>query len=223
LEFFESLAGQAAIAIDSWQLFDHLQRTNQQLMLAYNATIEGWSAALDLRDKETEGHTRRVTDMTLRLARAMGGFDDDDLLRMRQGSLLHDIGKMGVPDGILLKPGKLTEEEWKVMRKHPEYAYQLLSPITYLRKALMIPYSHHERWNGSGYPQGLKGEQIPLPARIFAVIDVYDALHSDRPYRKGWPEKKVLQYIRKRAGIDFDPMVVEGFLKIAPELNAQPG
>jgi response regulator RpfG family c-di-GMP phosphodiesterase/putative methionine-R-sulfoxide reductase with GAF domain len=219
LEFFASLAGQAAIAIDSWRLFDHLQRTNQQLLLAYNATIEGWSAALDLRDKETEGHTRRVTEKTLRLARAMGGFDDDDLLRIRQGSLLHDIGKMGVPDGILLKPGELTEEEWKVMRKHPEYAFQLLTPITYLRKALTIPYSHHERWDGSGYPQGLKGEQIPLPARIFAVIDVYDALRSDRPYRKGWPEEEVLQHIQARSGTDFDPQVVEAFLKIAPELD----
>jgi response regulator RpfG family c-di-GMP phosphodiesterase len=224
LEFFSALAGQAAIAIDSWRLFDHLQRTNQQLLLAYNATIEGWSAALDLRDKETEGHTRRVTQMTVQLARAMGGFDDDDLLRMRQGALLHDIGKMGVPDGILLKPGELTEEEWVVMRKHPEYAYQLLTPITYLRKALIIPYSHHERWNGSGYPQGLKGEQIPLPARIFAVIDVYDALRSDRPYRKGWPENEVLGYIHDRAGTDFDPQIVAVFLEIAPRLNqSSPG
>jgi response regulator RpfG family c-di-GMP phosphodiesterase len=219
LEFFGALAGQAAIAVDSWRLFDHLQRTNQQLMLAYNATIEGWSTALDLRDKETEGHSRRVTDMTLQLARAIGGFDDDDLLRIRQGALLHDIGKMGVPDGILLKPGKLSEEEWKVMHKHPEYAYQLLSPIAYLRKALEIPYAHHERWDGSGYPQGLKGDQIPLPARIFAVIDVFDALSSDRPYRKSWPEKRVLDYIQERSGKDFDPRVVDTFLKVAPQLK----
>jgi response regulator RpfG family c-di-GMP phosphodiesterase len=219
LEFFGALAGQAAIAIDSWRLFDHLQRSNQQLLLAYNATIEGWSSALDLRDKETEGHTRRVTDMTLQLSRAMGGFDDDDLLRIRQGALLHDIGKMGVPDAILLKPGALTREEWMVMRKHPDYAYQMLSPITYLRKAISIPYGHHERWDGSGYPQGQKGEQIPLPARIFAVVDVYDALRSDRPYRKGWPKEKVLEYIRERSGTDFDPQVVETFLRIAPELE----
>ncbi len=218
LEFFGALAGQAAIAVDSWRLFDHLQRTNQQLLLAYNATIEGWSAALDLRDKETEGHSRRVTEMTLQLARAIGGFDDDDLLRIRQGALLHDIGKMGVPDGILLKPDKLSEEEWKVMRKHPEYAYKLLSPISYLRKALSIPYSHHERWDGSGYPQGLSGDQIPLPARIFAVIDVYDALCSDRPYRKSWSVKRVLDYLQERSGKDFDPKVVDTFLKIASQV-----
>ncbi|HEX9014274.1 MAG TPA: GAF domain-containing protein, partial [Anaerolineaceae bacterium] len=157
LEFFAALAGQAAIAVDSWQLYDNLQRSNQQLMLAYNATIEGWSAALDLRDKETEGHSRRVTEITLRLARAVGGFDEDDLLRIRQGALLHDIGKMGVPDDILLKHDDLNDDEWKTMRKHPEYAYQLLSPIVYLRKAMDIPYSHHERWDGSGYPQGIKG------------------------------------------------------------------
>ncbi len=212
MEFFEALAGQTAIAIDNWRLFDNLQRTNQQLMLAYNATIEGWSAALDLRDQETEGHTRRVTEMAVQLARAMGGLDDDDLLRIRQGALLHDIGKMAVPDSILLKSGPLTETEWKIMRRHPEFAYQLLSPISYLRKALAIPYSHHERWDGSGYPQGLKNEQIPLAARIFAVVDVYDALRTDRPYRKGWPEEEVRDFLRERAGIDFDPQVVNTFL-----------
>jgi HD-GYP domain-containing protein (c-di-GMP phosphodiesterase class II) len=214
LSFLEALAGQAAIAIDSAQLFDNLQRSNQHLSLAYNATIEGWSRALDLRDKETEGHTQRVTEMTLRLAAQIGGFDEDDLLHIRQGSLLHDIGKMGVPDTILFKPAPLNDVEWVLMRQHPVYAYQLLLPIAYLRKALDIPYLHHERWNGTGYPLGLKNEQIPLAARIFAVVDVWDALRSDRPYRAGWPEEQVLQYIEERSGIDFDPRVVDAFLQL---------
>jgi len=214
LDYLEALAGQAAIAINTARLFDNLQTSNQSLLLAYNATIEGWSRALDLRDKETEGHTQRVTELTLRLLRAMGGFDDDEMLQIRRGALLHDIGKMGVPDQILLKPGPLTEEEWSVMRKHPEYAYQFLYPIAYLRRALDIPLSHHEHWDGSGYPQGLKGEQIPLPARIFAVADVWDALTSNRPYRPGWPKDRALEYIRSNAGAHFDPQVVEVFLKV---------
>lgn len=214
IEFLEALAGQAAIAIESTRLFENLQHSNQQLMLAYNTTIEGWSRALDLRDKETEGHTRRVTEMTLKLVRALGGFDEQDLIHIRRGALLHDIGKMGVPDGILLKPGALTAEEEEVMRKHPEYAYQLLSPIAYLRKALDIPYCHHEKWDGSGYPRGLQGEQIPLAARIFAVVDVWDALRSDRPYRAGWAEGRVIEYIREQSGRHFDPQVVEAFLHL---------
>ena len=212
--FLEALAGQAAIAIDSARLFDNLQLSNQQLTLAYNATIEGWSRALDLRDKETEGHTQRVTEMTLKLARSMKIFTDDELVQIRRGALLHDIGKMGVPDQILLKGDKLTEEEEKEMRKHPEYAYQLLAPILYLRNALDIPRYHHEWWDGSGYPLGLKGEQIPLAARMFSVVDVWDALRSDRPYRAGWPEEKVLQYIEDMTGKQFDPQVVEAFLKV---------
>ena len=219
-DYFEALAGQAAIAIDNARLFDNLQHLNQKLMLAYNATIEGWSRALDLRDKETEGHTRRVTEMTLKLARKMGSFEDEDLIHIRRGALLHDIGKMGVSDGILLKPGELTEEEQEVMRKHPENAYRLLYPITYLRKALEIPYSHHERWDGTGYPQGLKGEQIPMSARIFAVVDVWDALRSDRPYRPGWPEAQVLRYIQDHSGTHFDPQVVEAFLAMLKDQGA---
>jgi response regulator RpfG family c-di-GMP phosphodiesterase/putative methionine-R-sulfoxide reductase with GAF domain len=212
LGFLESLAGQAAIAIDNARLFENLQRSNQQLTLAYNATIEGWSRALDLRDHETEGHTRRVAEMTVQLATAMGVFNEEELIQIRRGALLHDIGKMGVPDSILLKPGELTAEEEAQMHKHPEYAYQFLSPILYLHRALEIPYSHHESWDGSGYPQGLKGEQIPLAARIFSVVDVWDALCSDRPYRTGWPEEKVLEYIQERAGTQFDPRVAEFFV-----------
>ncbi len=162
-EFLATLAGQAAIAIDNASLFEDLQRSNAQLSVAYDATIEGWARALDLRDKETEGHTRRVTDMTDRLARVMG-MDEDELVHVRRGALLHDIGKMGIPDDILLKPGPLTEEEWSVMRRHPGYAYEWLAPIRFLRLALDIPYCHHEKWDGTGYPRGLRGEQIPLAA-----------------------------------------------------------
>jgi len=212
-EFLETLAGQAAIAVDSAELFDSLQRMNVELMMAYDATIEGWSRALDLRDKETEGHTQRVTEMTVRLARTIG-MHEEDIVHIRRGALLHDIGKMGVPDAILLKPGKLTDAEWEVMRKHPVYAYALLSPITFLRPALDIPYCHHEKWDGTGYPRGLKGDLIPLAARLFAVADVWDALRSDRPYRAGWPEEKVRAYLREQTGTHFEPEAMEVFLKV---------
>ncbi|HEX2697504.1 MAG TPA: HD domain-containing phosphohydrolase, partial [Anaerolineales bacterium] len=212
-KFLEALGDQAAIAIDNSSLFLDLQRSNLELALAYDATIEGWSHALDLRDKETEGHTQRVTEMTLRLARAMG-ISEEDLVHMRRGALLHDIGKMGVPDNILLKPDKLTDEEWKIMRKHPDFANDMLSEIIYLRQALSIPYCHHEKWDGSGYPRGLKSEEIPLPARIFAIVDVWDALSSDRPYRPGWKKADVMKYIREQSGTHFDPRVVEAFLQL---------
>ena len=211
-EFLESLAGQAAIAIENNQLFESLQRSNTELALAYDATIEGWSKALDLRDEETEGHTQRVTELSMKLARAFG-FDKSEMVYVRWGALLHDIGKMGVPDRVLLKPGPLTVEEWAIMKKHPGYAYDMLTPISYLRSAIDIPYCHHERWDGSGYPRGLKGESIPLAARIFAVVDVWDALRSDRPYRPAWPENEVRAYIREHAGTHFDPQIVDVFLK----------
>jgi len=214
IEYLEALAGQAAIALDSARLFDHLSRANQQLTLAYNATIEGWSRALDLRDKETEGHTQRVTEMTLRLARSMGMFDEEDLVHIRRGALLHDIGKMAVPDHIMFKPGSLNDDEWGLMRQHPEQAYHLLYPIPYLRKALDIPYAHHERWDGTGYPRGLSGEQIPLAARVFAVVDVWDALSSDRPYRQHWEEERVISYLQENSGTYFDPQVVSVFTRL---------
>ena len=182
--------------------FIDLQNVNKELFQAYDKTIEGWSRALDLRDKETEGHTQRVTEMTVKLAKAMG-INDSEIVHIRRGALLHDIGKMGVPDAILHKPGPLNDEEWKIMRQHPQLAYDMLSPIAYLKPALDIPYCHHERWNGKGYPRGLKGEEIPLAARIFAVVDVWDALASDRPYRAAWPKEKVLEYIRVRIGTAF--------------------
>jgi len=211
MDFLETMSNQAAIAIENTKLFDDLQRSNVNLTLAYDATIEGWSHALDLRDKETEGHTQRVTEMTLELARQIG-ISEEDLVHIRRGGLLHDIGKMGVPDNILLKPGSLTEDEWVIMRKHPLYAYEMLSPIAYLRPAMDIPYGHHEKWDGSGYPRGLKGEQIPLAARIFAVIDVFDALTSDRPYREAWSRQKTLKHIKSGSGSHFDPRVVDAFL-----------
>ena len=178
------LAGQAAIAVDNAQLFAELERKNLELRLAYDETIEGWARALDLRDKETEGHSRRVTEMTVALCQQLGA-SPEQLVHVRRGALLHDIGKMGIRDAVLLKPGKLTDEEWVEMRKHPGYAVDLLSPIEFLRPALDIPQYHHEKWDGSGYPLGLSGEAIPLTARAFAVVDVYDALTSDRPYRAG--------------------------------------
>ncbi len=213
LDFFETLATQAAIAIDGATLFNDLQRSNIELRLAYDATIEGWSHALDLRDKETEGHTQRVTEMTLRLAAKMG-MSDVEKLELRRGALLHDIGKMGIPDSILLKPGQLMEAEWEIMRQHPTYAYEMLAPISHLRQALDIPYCHHEKWDGSGYPRGLTGKQIPLSARIFAVVDVFDALVSDRPYRPAWPKADAYQYIREQVGKHFDPDIAEAFLKM---------
>ncbi len=214
--FLETLAGQAAIAIDNAQLFKHLQLSNIELSLAYESTIEGWSRAMDLRDRETEGHTLRVTEVTERLARTMG-IGNTELVHIRRGALLHDIGKMGVPDAILHKPGPLTAAEWEIMRRHPQFAYDMLSPIAYLRQALDIPYCHHEKWDGSGYPRGLAGKHISLAAQLFAVVDVWDALRSARPYRAAWSERKVLKHISSLAGTHFDPQVVAVFLKVVSD------
>jgi GAF domain-containing protein len=222
MEFLDTLAGQAAIAIDSSQLFENLQRSNQELIQAYDTTLEGWARALELRDRETEGHTRRVTELTMRLARYIG-VNDTEMVNIYRGVLLHDIGKMGVPDQILKKKGRLTEEEWAEMRQHPVYAYNLLSPISFLRGVLDIPYCHHEHWDGSGYPRGLKGEQIPLAARIFSVVDNWDALLSDRPYRDAWPMEKVKAYLRETAGILLDPRIVEIFLSMIEQDEKQTG
>jgi PAS domain S-box-containing protein len=213
LEFLDTLAVQAAIAIDNSALFEDLQRSNLELAMAYDATIEGWSRALDMRDRETEGHTLRVTEMAMRLARIMD-VPDEELIHVRRGALLHDIGKMGIPDSILLKPGPLSDDEWRIMRRHPEFAHELLALIAYLRPALDIPYCHHEKWDGSGYPRGLRGDAIPLPARIFAVVDVWDALRSERPYRGAWPEEKVRSFVREESGRHFDPHVVDSFLQM---------
>lgn len=206
LGLISTFANQAAVAIDNARLYEELQT-------AYQATLEGWVRALDLRDKETEGHTKRVTALTGELARAMG-LDDASLVHIERGALLHDIGKMAIPDGILLKPAALTPEERILVQKHPVYAFEMLSPIKFLYPALDIPYCHHEKWDGSGYPRGLSGDTIPLAARIFAVVDVWDALVSDRPYRRGIEPAEVKQKIRADAGGHFDPQVVEAFLKL---------
>jgi putative nucleotidyltransferase with HDIG domain len=211
--FAETMANQAAITIDNIQLFEGVQKSNMELAIAYDATIAGWSHAMDLRDKETEGHSQRVTEMTVRLARQMG-IDSQELVHIRRGALLHDIGKLGVPDQILHKPGKLTEEEQEIMRQHPIYALNMLTPIHHLRPALDIPFCHHEKWDGTGYPRGLTGEQIPLSARLFAIVDVWDALGSDRPYRKAWSNEQILEYIQDESGKHFDPQVVSAFLKL---------
>lgn len=213
LERFDMLRAQAAIAVDNAHLFRDLEQRNLQLRLAYDETIEGWARALDLRDKETEGHSRRVTEMTVALCKQLG-LPPEELVEVRRGALLHDIGKMGIPDAVLLKPGKLTDEEWVLMKRHPEYAVALLSPIQFLRSALDIPEYHHEKWDGSGYPLGLSGEAIPLTARAFAVVDVYDALTSDRPYRTAWTPEQVLTHIEQNAGTHFDPRVVEAFMAL---------
>jgi len=212
-DFLEALAGQAAIAIENTELFESLEHSNLELKFAYDATIEGWSRALDLRDRETEGHTQRVTEMALALAEAIG-VSKESMLQIRRGALLHDIGKMGIPDQILFKEGPLDEKEWEIMRKHPVYAYEMLLPIKYLAPALDIPYCHHEFWDGTGYPRGLKGEQIPLAARIFAVADVWDALRSNRPYREVWSKEATRKYILDHSGTQFDPQVVGVFARI---------
>ncbi|MBE7432568.1 MAG: PAS domain S-box protein [Anaerolineales bacterium] len=189
-----------------------LQSAHNQLSEAYERTIEGWVRALDLRDRETEGHTQRVTEITLKVARQLG-FSEEELSHIRRGALLHDMGKIAIPDEILQKPGPLNEAEWETMRRHPIYAYEMLSPIEYLRPALEIPFYHHERWNGSGYPHGLSGKKIPLSARLFAIVDVWDALRSDRPYRKKLPRDQVIDYLRENSNLLFDPELVDLFLR----------
>ncbi|NMC80805.1 MAG: GAF domain-containing protein, partial [Chloroflexi bacterium] len=206
----------AAIAMANAALFKDVQHANEELIQAYDTTLEGWARALELRDQETEGHSKRVAALTLRLAQA-AGIKNETLDHVRRGALLHDIGKMGIPDSILLKPGPLTPEERTIIEKHPVYAYQLLSPIAYLQPALEIPYCHHEKWNGSGYPRGLKGTQIPLAARIFALIDVWDALRSERPYRPAWSDEAALEYISSQSAIHFDPDLVKLFMRLVEE------
>jgi putative two-component system response regulator len=193
-----------------------LREANAQLLAAYEATIEGLSHALDLRDRETEGHSQRVTQLTIKIAQALS-IPDEEIMHIRRGALLHDVGKIGIPDSILHKADILTAEEWTIMRKHPQLAYDMLYPIEYLHPALDIPLNHHEKWDGTGYPRGLKGEQIPIVARLFAVVDVWDALTSDRPYRPAWSEQEALLYIREQSGKHFDPQVVELFFNAVKE------
>jgi putative nucleotidyltransferase with HDIG domain len=211
--FLQSLALQTAIGMDHVEMLESLKRSNRELALAYDETIKGWAQALELREKEDRGHAERVSELSVRLASAMG-MSGDTLDNMRRGAFLHDIGKMAVPDSILYKTGPLNGEEWVTMRQHPTVGYRMLSGIEYLKPALDVVYCHHEKWDGSGYPRGLKGDEIPLSARIFAVIDVWDALTNDRPYRLAWPDAEVRAYMREQAGKHFEPNVVDTFLKI---------
>lgn len=212
-KLISAFADAAAVAIDNARLFETLEEKNKELEEAYQATLEGWVRALDMRDKETEGHTQRVTVLTQRLARAMG-VDDDQMIHITRGALLHDIGKMAIPDSILLKPGALTDAERELVKQHPKLAYEMLKRIDFLLPAIDIPHYHHERWDGTGYPEGLKGENIPFPARIFPVVDVWDALTSDRPYRDALPHDEVKERIKADAGSHFDSRVVEVFLQM---------
>jgi putative two-component system response regulator len=190
----------------------NIQNAHSKLLKAYEATIKGWSHAMDLRDRETEGHSYRVAELAVELAKEYG-LDENELYQIQRGALLHDMGKLGIPDHILHKPGTLTDEEWDVMKKHPQFAYEMLYPIEYLRPALDIPYCHHEKWDGTGYPRGLQGGEIPVSARIFAIVDVWDALTSDRPYRSAWTKDKAIVYIKEQSGKHFDPAIVDLFLK----------
>ena len=213
------VVGVLGIAVDvtaQERAMTDLEATNRALTNAYDSTLEGWVRALDLRDRETEGHTRRVTKLTAELARRMG-VPEEDLVHIRRGALLHDIGKIGIPDAVLKKPGPLDEDEWKLMRQHPVWAHEMISAVDFLQSALDIPYCHHERWDGEGYPRGLAGESIPLSARVFAVVDVWDALRSDRSYSEAWDEDRVLAHLREQAGGHFDPAVVEEFLGMLAE------
>ena len=210
------LSTQSSLAITNARLFKDSQRAIKEVTRAYDATLVGWSQMLDLRDHITDEHTHRVTALTIALAQRMG-IPESEFEHFRRGALLHDIGKMGIPDEILQKPDALTEAETAIMRMHPEMGHQILSGIDFLEPALDIPYCHHERWDGTGYPRKLKGEEIPLAARIFAVADVWDALTSDRPYRPAWSEEKALEYLRSQSGKYFDPKVLDVFLEMISE------
>ncbi len=217
-DFMDTLAGQVAIAIDNSELFENLQRSNVELSIAYDTTLEGWARALDLRDKETEGHTQRVVELAVQLGARLG-LSDPELIQLRRGALLHDIGKVGVPDAILRKPAGLDEEEWKIMREHPSYAFEVLRHIPFLHGALDVPYCHHEKWDGSGYPRGLAGEEIPLAARIFAIVDVWDAITSDRAYRPAMPQHEARSYMEEQSGKHFDPAILIAFLSMLDDRN----
>ena len=216
IQFLTTIAGQLATGIERTRLYRELVHSNLELSAAYNRTLEGWARALELRDHETQGHTERVTQLAMSMARA-AGVDEDGLAHIRRGALLHDIGKIGIPDAILFKPGPLNERETAIMQRHTIFARDLLSRIPFLKLALDIPYLHHEKWDGTGYPLGLKGDQIPLAARIFAIVDVWDALISSRPYRPAWSKADTLAYILENAGNHFDPDLVPIFQRVLDE------
>jgi HD-GYP domain-containing protein (c-di-GMP phosphodiesterase class II) len=222
LEMLSAFADQAAVAIDNARLFDGLQAANEELRDAYVATLKGWALTLELRDKETQGHTQRVTALTVVLAKKFG-IEGEELEHIERGALLHDIGKMAIPDHILLKKGSFTLSERKYMELHPDFARDMLQEIEFLHPAMDIPYCHHEKWDGTGYPRGLKGEEIPYSARIFAIVDVWDALLYNRPYRPAWPEEQVREHIRSLSGSHFEPAIVEAFLAISETIDDKRG
>lgn len=211
--FLVTAAGQAAIAVDSARMFSELQKSNIELSLAYDTAIEGLSRALDLREKETKEHTARVAGITVDLAAHLG-VEQSALVHIRRGAVLHDVGKLAIPDQILFKPGPLASEEWEIMRRHPDIAVELLSPVGYLEPALEIPHWHHEKWDGTGYPDGLDGENIPFAARLFALADVYDALLSKRPFRSAWSKEDTIRYMESESGKHFDPRILPEFLDL---------
>ncbi len=221
IQALETVAAQAGSVLANVELLDDLRRSRDELRAAYDETLAGWARALDLRDRETEGHSQRVTDLTVALARRLG-VPEGDLVHVWRGALLHDIGKVGIPDAILHKPGPLTDDEWRVMQLHPQMAFDVLQPVAFLHPALDIPYAHHEHWNGRGYPRGLRGPEIPFAARIFSVVDVWDALRSDRPYRAAWSEERASAHLEAQAGQQFDPQVVRAFLDLLRERRAPP-
>jgi response regulator RpfG family c-di-GMP phosphodiesterase len=213
LSFLDMLASQGANAIESAELFNALQRSNQNLKQTHDSMLESWVRAMEMRDRDPVRHNRSVTRLTLELAERMR-IDPDQLNAIRRGSMLHDIGKLGIPDAVLFKPGPLSEDEWDVVRRHPRMALDILAPIPSLDDATDIPYAHHERWDGSGYPRGLKGERIPLAARLFAVVDVWDSMTSEKPYHPTRSKEDALGYIREQSGKHFDPRVVDTFLEV---------
>jgi putative nucleotidyltransferase with HDIG domain len=215
----ELLVSSQRLEMDSRDVVCTVAKDIGEMRRAYDETVRGWARALELRDDETFGHTLRVTRATIALARKIG-IDDADVVHVRRGALLHDIGKIGIPDTILHKEGELTDEEWEIVRQHPVLARELLEPITHLRPALDIPYHHHEKWDGSGYPEGLAGEEIPLAARTFAVVDVWDALRSERPYRDAWEPDRVLEHLESQKGTHFQPGIVDAFLDLGDERRA---
>ncbi len=223
---FQNIKGWAFIIVTALLLFflikrdfNALSKANKEVVKSYEQTIRGWVRVMDIRHRETLDHTERVTKMTLELARLSGITNKQELQRIEQGAILHDIGKIGIPDSILIKPGKLNEEEWALMKTHPEIAYEILSKINYLGASMDIPYCHHEKWDGTGYPRGLSGESIPVAARIFAIIDVWDALSHTRVYKPAWAEDRVLNYIREQSSKHFDPVVVSLFLQYYPQIK----
>ena len=200
------------------KLVELVEQLRSDLRVAYDEIIAGWARAMDMRDQQSEGHTQRVAAVTVRIGRAMG-LPEDALVHVHRGALLHDIGTILFPDSVLLKRGPLTDAEWEMVRRHPEYAHTLLSPISQLRQAIDIPYCHHEKWDGTGYPRQLKGAQIPLAARIFSIVDVWDALCSERPHRAAWTREEAREYVCDHLGKDFDPEAGDVFLNLNLETS----